>query len=171
MWNQLNKLSELLCWSTKIRQITQDINCPTLFSLFTPAAMLNFGLSKSYPLFVFIMAINFAGAITSFLVGSWLIFTSQFFYSSSVAAEAIKKHADVEFSARELVSVDFACIMLLVVGIFAILVGLVFTMNGCDILILLNDWKKKSCIDSYRGVVKSEMKRSAKTEDAPNRFH
>ncbi len=145
-------------------------NYPTLFRLLTTGAMLNFGLNKSYPLFVFIMVINFVGAITSFLVGSWLIFTSQFFYSSLVAAEAIKKHGDVEFSERELDSVNFARIMLLIVGIFVILIGFVFTMNGCNILILLRDWKKNSLIDSYRGVVKSEMKRCAGTKDDPNQF-
>ena len=116
------------------------------------------------------MVINFVGAITSFLLGSWLIFTSQFFYSSSVAAEAIKKHADVEFAPHELDSVNFACIMLLVVGIFVILIGFVFTMNGIDILILLQDWKKKSCVDSYRGIVKREMRRAADAKATPNRF-
>jgi len=145
-------------------------NCQSLFSLLTIAAMLNFGLNKFYPLFVFIMVINFVGAITSFLVGSWLIFTSQFFYSSSVAAEAMKKHLDVEFSAHELEFVNLAYIMLLVVGIFVILIGFVFTMNGSDILILLRDWKEKSCIDSYRGVLKREMERSAGAKDAPNQF-
>jgi hypothetical protein len=133
--------------------------------------MLNFGLNKSYPLFVFIMVTNFVGAITSFLVGSWLIFTSQFFYSSSVAAEAIKKHADVEFSARELDSVEFAHIMLLVVGIFVILIGFVFLMNSIDIIILLKDWKNNSCIDSYKGIVKREMSRAADAKEASNRFY
>jgi len=130
--------------------------------------MLNFGLNKSYPLFVFIMVINFVGTITSFLVGSWLIFTSQFFYSSLVAAEAIKKHGDVEFSEHEIDSVNFACIMMLIVGILVILIGFVFTMNGCNIL---RDWKKKSVIDSYRDVMKSEMKRCAGAKDDPNWFY
>ena len=97
------------------------------------------------------MVLNFVSAIASFVTGSWLIYTSQTYYSST---EKFPRYPP-----KGLDSINFVQLMLLLVGTVAILIGFVFTLNGYDILtLLLKDGKKKSCNDSHRQTVKKEMR-------------
>ncbi len=108
------------------------------------------------------MVINFVSALTSFVVGSWLIYTSQTFYTKG---NSTPEH---QSPPRGMDTINFVQIMLILVGIVAIPIGFVFILNGFDILILLlKDGKEKSCFDFHKQPVKKEM-REALGEETQN---
>ena len=114
--------------------------------------MLSNRQKQSRPLFHCLMICNFLGSIVAFIIGSWLCITSQFMFSASVAASAIKNHVKMEsINGAQISAFGYSYLVLLIIGIFTLIVGFVLLWNALDIFVLLtHSGEKMSFLNPYR---------------------
>ena len=105
-------------------------------------------------LFFGIFLLNLCGSVAAFMVGGWLLFTSQFSYSSSKVVSAFDQHVNRKMPHSDTQSwlIDHAYLILLIVGIFVIILAFFMLWIAIEILILIcskkvPDGKYKQHID------------------------
>ena len=105
------------------------------------------------------MICSFLGSIVAFIIGSWMLVTSEFMFSTSVAASAIKKFVKLEsINPNQISDVHYSYLVLLIVGIFTLIVGFLLLWNAIDIFILMTkSGEKMSCLHPYREYLEKEM--------------
>ena len=105
------------------------------------------------------MICSFLGSIVAFIIGSWLLITSHFMFSTSVAASAIQKFVKFESINQDQISaVNYSYLVLLIIGIFTIIIGFLLLWNAIDIFVLMTkSGEKMSCLQPYRKYLEREM--------------
>ena len=118
------------------------------------------------PLFASLMVLVFLASIVGFLVGGWLIVHSQFFYSSSMAATAAKKHAGINMTRNNtLEDIDLIHLSLMIIGILVIIVSFVLLWIALEILLLIiGSYCKANWIRSYQRQIEDDWSTAAKSQ-------
>ena len=121
--------------------------------------MLSNRQKQSRPLFHCLMICSFLGSIVAFIIGSWLLITSHFMFSTSVAASAIQKFVKFDsINQNQISAVNYSYLVLLIIGIFTLIIGFLLLWNAIDIFVLMTkSGEKMSCLQPYRKYLEREM--------------
>lgn len=116
---------------------------------------------KKYPLFSFLLVINFVGSVTSYLLGAWLI------QASDIPKGVIDSDDSLPDEEKDRLNTIF--IVALVVGILCFLFGTVLLWNAIDIILLMTSCGDElPCIGSYRKLIQNEMAEIVENNEKKN---
>ena len=118
------------------------------------------------PLFASLMVLLIFAATVGFLAGGWLIVHSQFFYSSSMAATAAKKHSGIKMTENTThQDIDLVHLSLVIIGILVIILSFVLLWSALEIFLLII-WSdcKATWIRNYKRKIEDNWSTAAKSQ-------
>ena len=116
-------------------------------------------------LFFALFMLNLCGSVAAFMVGGWLLFTSQFSYSSAMSIVAFDNHVNhkMPYSDSQGWIIDKVYLILLIIGIFVVELSFYMLYTACEIMVLI--CSKKIPEGKYKNYIEDEWKSA--TEDDP----